>query len=119
MTPHRNHRPPPPDDWHPAAAGEVASLSRRLKARQTRRRFLKASGGVVGGLLAAVGGWAAFRATTGARECEYGGITCSVAIARADAAKAGTLAEAERTQLMEHVRACPVCKPRFEAMGMT
>ena len=118
MTPHP-HPPPPPDDWQPASGGEVVRLTRRLKGRKSRRQFLTAGGGVVGGLLAAVGGWAVYRMSTCEREYEHGGITCSVALARADELRAGTLPEAERRQVMDHVRACPACKPRFEAMGMT
>ena len=117
MTTHP-HQPPPPDDWLPASGGEVVRLTHRLKGRKSRRQFLKASGGVVGGLLAVAGGWFAVRTATREREYDFGGITCSVAMARADAMMNGQkLPDAEMMQVKEHVMLCPNCKPRFEKMG--
>jgi len=112
----RPHQPTPPDDWQPASGGEVVRLTHRLKGRKSRRQFLKAGGGVVGGLLAVAGGWLAVRSAT--REYDFGGITCSVAMARADAKLKGKmLPEAEMMQVKEHVMLCPNCKPKFEKMG--
>lgn len=118
MTTHPDHRPLPPDDWLPTGGGEVARLSRRLKARKTRRQFLKAGGGVVGGLLAVAGGWLAVRTATREREYDFGGITCSEAMARADAMMKGRkLPDTEMMQVKEHVTLCPNCKLKFERMG--
>ena len=118
MTTHPNHPPTPPDDWQPAGGGEVVRLSRRLKARRNRRQFLKASGGIVGGMMAVVGGWWAIRSATRESEYEFGGITCSVSMARADAMVSGKmLPDAEVMQVKEHVMLCPNCKPKFEKMG--
>ena len=117
MTTHPNQRPPH-DDWQPAGGGEVVRLTRRLKGRKSRRQFLKAGGGIVGGLLAIAGGWSAVRSATREREYDFGGITCSVAMARADAMMKGKkLPDAEMMQVKEHVMLCPACKPRFEKMG--
>jgi len=117
MTTHPNHQPPP-DDWQPAGGGEVVRLTRRMKGRKSRRQFLTAGGGIVGGLLAVAGGWFAGRSATRSREYDFGGITCSVAMARADAMTNGQkLPDAEMTQVNEHVMLCPNCKPRFEKMG--
>jgi len=105
----------PPDDWQPASGGEVVRLTRRLKSR---RQFLKTGGGVVGGLLAVAGGWFAVRSATLEREYDFGGITCSEAMARADAMMKGKmLPEAELMHVKEHVMLCPNCKPKFEKMG--
>lgn len=118
MTTHPNHQPMPPDDWQPAGGGEVVRLTRRMKGRKSRRQFLKASGGVVGGLLAVAGGWFAVRSATREREYDFGGITCGEAMARADAMMNGKkLPDAEMMQVKEHVMLCPNCKPRFEKMG--
>ncbi len=117
MTTHPNHQPPH-DDWQPAAGGEVVRLTRRMKGRKSRRQFLKAGGGVVGGLLAVAGGWFAVHSATREREYDFGGITCSVAMARAEAMMNGQkLPDAEMMQVKEHVMLCPNCKPRFEKMG--
>ncbi len=118
MTTHQNHQPPPPDDWLPASGGEVVRLTRRLKGRKSRRQFLKAGGGVVGGLLAVAGGWFAVRSATREREYEFGGISCSVAMTRAGAMMNGQkLPDTEVMQVKEHMMLCPNCKPRFEKMG--
>ena len=118
MTTHPNHHPMAPDDWQPASGGEVVRLTRRMKGRKSRRQFLKAGGGIVGGLLAIAGGWSAVRSATREREYDFGGITCSVAMARADAMMKGEkLPDAEVMQVKEHVMLCPNCKPRFEKMG--
>lgn len=110
--------PTPPDDWQPAREGEVVRLTRRMKGRKNRRQFLKASGGVVGGILAVAGGWLALRSATREREYDFGGITCSMAMARADAMMKGRkLPETEMMQVKEHMMVCPNCKPRFEQMG--
>jgi len=115
MTTHPNHQPPY-DDWLPAA-GELVRLTRRMKGRKSRRQFLKAGGGVVG-LLGVAGGWFAVRSVNREWEYDFGGITCSVAMARADAMTNGQkLPDAEMTQVNEHVMLCPNCKPRFEKMG--
>jgi len=112
------HPPTPHDDWQPASGGEVVRLTRRLKVRKGRRQFLKAGGGVVGGLLAVAGGWFAVRSATRERESDFGGITCSVAMTRADAMMKGKmLPEGEMMQVKEHVMLCPNCKPKFEKMG--
>jgi hypothetical protein len=119
MTAHPNRSPTPPDDWRPAAGGEVVRLTRHMRARKSRRQFLKVGGGVVASLLAVAGGWAGIRAV---REPEYnfGGITCHEALARADAMMKGQkLPEAEVMQVKEHVTRCPNCKPKFEQMGGT
>ena len=118
MTTHP-HPPTPPDDWQPASGGEVVRLTRRLNGRKTRRHFLKAGGGVVGGgLLAVAGRWFAVRSATREREYDFGGITCSVAMARADAMMNGQkLPDAEMMHVKEHVMLCPNCKPKFEQMG--
>ena len=119
MTTHPNHRPPP-DDWQPASGGEVVRLTRRMKGRKSRRQFLKAGSSVVGGLLAVAGGWVAVRSATREREYDFGGITCSAAMARADAMMKGkNLPEAETMQVKQHVMVCPNCKPKFEQMGGT
>ena len=118
MTTHSNHPPTPADDWQPASGGEVVRLTRRMKGRKSRRQFLKASGGVVGGLLAVGGGWIAVRSVSREREYDFGGITCRVAMARADAMMKGQkLPDAEMMQVKEHVMRCPICKPKFEQMG--
>jgi len=118
MTAHPNHQPNPPDDWQPTSGGEVVRLTRRLKGRKSRRQFLKAGGGVVGGLLALAGGWWLFRLATSKREYDFGGIKCREAMARADAMMKGNkLPEAEMMQVKEHVMLCPNCKPKFEQMG--
>jgi len=118
MTSHPNHQPMTPDDWQPATGGEVVRLTRRMKGRKNRRQFLKAGGGVVGGLLAVAGGWLVVRSATREREYDFGGITCSVAMGRADAMTKGKmLPEAEMMQVREHVMLCPNCKPKFEKMG--
>jgi hypothetical protein len=89
-----------------------------MKGRKNRRQFLKASGGVVGGILAVAGGWLALRSATREREYDFGGITCSMAMARADAMMKGRkLPETEMMQVKEHMMVCPNCKPRFEQMG--
>ena len=89
-----------------------------MKVRKGRRQFLKAGGGVVGGLLAVAGGWFAVRSATRERESDFGGITCSVAMTRADAMMKGKmLPEGEMMQVKEHVMLCPNCKPKFEKMG--
>ena len=117
MTTHPNHRPPP-DDWQPASSGEVVRLTRRMKGRKSRRQFLKAGSSVVGGLLAVAGGWVAVRSATREREYDFGGIICSVAMARVDAMMKGkNLPEAETMQVKQHVMVCPNCKPKFEQMG--
>ena len=117
MTTH-THQPMPPDDWQPAAGGEVVRLTRRMKGRKNRREFLTAGGGIVGGLLAVTGGWFAVRSATREREYDYGGITCSVAMARAEAMMNGLkLPDAEMMQIKAHVKLCPNCKPKFEQMG--
>ena len=108
----------PSDDWQPAGGGEVVRLTRHLKGRKSRRQFLKAGGGIVGGLPAVAGGWFAVRSATREREYDFGGITCSAAMARADAMMNGKkLTDAEMMQVKEHVMLCPNCKPRFEKMG--
>ena len=118
MTTHPNHQPTPPDDWQPASGGEVVRLTRRMKGRKSRRQFLQAGGGVVGGLLAVAGGLLAVRSATREREYDYGGITCREAMARADAMMKGQkLPDAEVMQVKEHVMLCPNCKPKFEKMG--
>ena len=117
MTTHSNHRQPP-DDWQPASGGEVVHLTRRLKGRKSRRLFLQAGGSLVGGLLAVAGGWFAVRAVSREREDDFGGITCSEAMSRADAmVKGKKLPESEMMQIKEHVNLCPKCKPKFEQMG--
>jgi len=119
MTTNPNHQPPP-DEWQPADGGEVVRLTRRLKGRKSRRQFLKASGGIVGALLAVTAGWLTLRSATPTPKLEYdfGGITCSEAMARADSMTKGKkLPEAERMQVQEHVMLCPNCKPKFEQMG--
>ena len=117
MTTHPNHRPPS-DDWQPASGGEVVRLTRRMKGRKSRRQFLKSGGGIVGGLLAVAGGWFVVRSATHEREYDFGGITCSEAMARADTMMKGKkLPDAEMMQVKEHVLLCPNCKPRFEKMG--
>lgn len=118
MTTHPNHQPMLPDDWQPAGGGEVVRLTRRMKGRKSRRQFLKASSGVVGGVLAVAGGWFAVRSATREREYDFGGITCSEAMSRADAIMNGKkLPDDEMMQVKEHVMLCPNCKPRFEKMG--
>jgi len=117
MTTHP-HPPTPPDDWQPASGGEVVRLTRRLKGRKSRRQFLKAGGGIVGGLLAVAGGWFAVRSATREQEYDFGGITCSVAMTRTDAMMKGKmLPEGEMMQVKEHVKLCPNCRPKFEKMG--
>ena len=117
MTTHP-HQPTPPDDWQPASGGEVVRLTRRLKGRKSRRQFLKAGGGIVGGLLAVAGGWLVVRSATREREYDFGGITCSEAMTRADAMMKGKkLPEAEMMQVKQHVTLCPNCKSKFEQMG--
>ena len=117
MTTYPN-QPTPLNDWQPAAGGEVVRLTRRLKGRKSRRQFLKASVGGVGGLLAVASGWFAVRSATREREYDFGGITCSEAMSRADAMMNGKkLPDAEMMQVQEHVMLCPNCKPRFEKMG--
>ena len=114
----RTHQPMPPDDWQPASGGEVVRLTRRLRGRRSRRQFLKAGSGIVGGLLAVAGGWLAVRPATREGEGDFGGINCSVAMARADAIINGRkLPEAEMTQVREHLTLCPNCKPKFERLG--
>ena len=117
MTTHSN-QPTPTDDWLPASGGEVVRLTRRMKARKSRRQFLQAGGGIVGGLLAVAGGLFAVRSANREREYDFGGITCSEAMARADAmTKGNKLPEAEMMQVKEHVKLCPNCKPKVEQMG--
>ena len=69
-------------------------------------------------MLALAGGWLAVRSATREREYDFGGITCTEAMARADAMMNGKkLPDAEMMQVKEHVMLCPHCKPRFEKMG--
>lgn len=106
----------PPDDWQPAG-GEVLKLTRHMRGRKTRRQFLQTGAGVVGGLLAVAGGWLVLRPATREGGQNFGGISCDVAMSRAEALTAGgTLPESEVNQLREHVRLCPNCGPRLGPM---
>jgi hypothetical protein len=117
MTTNHPRRPPPEDEWLPAAEGEVARLTHRLKRRKTRRQFLKAGGGIVGGLLALAGGWWAVRTATHPREYDFGGITCAEVEARADDFMQGRLAPEVAAKMTQHLSLCPKCKPKFERMS--
>lgn len=111
-------RPPGGDDWQPASDGAVARLTRKLRGRRDRRRLLQAGAGVVGGLLALAGGWWLVGWATRTPEYNHGGLTCSEVARRVDDLRAGRLAPAEVDQVRQHVKLCPVCRPRFEQMGI-
>lgn len=116
MNPYLNHATPP-DDWQPAS-DEVVRLTRRMRGRKSRRRFLQTSGSIVGGLLAVTSGWFVGRVFTREDEYNFGGISCADAMARANAMMQGyQLPDVEVTQLKEHVQLCPKCKPWFEKMN--
>lgn len=108
--------PRPPTDWQPAPPGTVGELARRVRARRTRRRFLRVAGGVATGLLAAGGGVWAWRAGTRPREYDFAGITCSEVVPRLEPLLAGRLPEPEATRVRAHVAQCPNCGPHFEAL---
>jgi hypothetical protein len=92
-------------------------LARRLKNRQSRRRFLKAGGGILGGLLAVAGGWWVVRSATREREYDFGGITCSEVAACTDDLLQGRLPAEVVAKVRQHLLYCPSCKRMIEQLG--
>lgn len=112
MTPYPNE-PRSLDDWHPARADEVVRLARLMKRRRGRRQLLKAGAGLVGGAFALAGTWLLLQLLSREREYDFGGLTCSEALACADEYLHGRLPAEQAARVDEHVRRCPNCGPRF------
>lgn len=106
-----HHSPTPPDDWQPAGGDELVRLTRRIKGRKSRRQFLTASGGVVGGLLAVAGTWWLARPPHREEgEAKFAGLTCSETALKLDDLLAGRLPAAEAQQVKQHITLCPKCQ---------
>ena len=111
----RNNQPdaPLPPEWEPCAPCEVARLGKKLRARKTRRVFLRATAVSV---LAAGGGlWLAFGQRR-AGEYDYGRIACSEVIRQGPDYMVGKVPEPTRSKIAEHVAKCPRCGPLFKQM---
>lgn len=105
--------------WSQAPPGEVAQLGRKLRARRSRRLFLKSAAATAAGVLLATSGAGLWWLFGRHREYDYGGITCSEAIRLARPYMMGQLPAADRERVRQHVAQCSVCGPRFRQMGST
>lgn len=107
---------PPRDSWAPCRPGEFAELSGRLAGRGRRRAAFRSALGAAVCVLIVAGLAIALRPTE--NDYHFSGISCSRVRQLASDLKTGKLQPRLRDQVLAHVRQCPHCRARFQAMGM-
>lgn len=112
------HEPDTPraDEWSPLPEGEVARLGQKLRARQSRRVFLRATAATAASVLAAGGGAWLLLGRRDDGQYDYGGIACAEVVRLGEDYMVGRVAEPTKSQIAEHVARCPRCGPLFDQM---
>jgi hypothetical protein len=109
-----DNQPMPATSWARCPSGEMQRLGVRLRERRQRRLFLRATAAGV----AAIGSGGLLWFFWPAGNTRPGGLACAEVEQLVDAYAKGTLDQATRSKVRQHVAVCPRCGPRFRARGL-